>query len=45
MATVNKKQMLLEILRRTSFRVEREPVFKLASGRLSRFYIDCKQAL
>jgi orotate phosphoribosyltransferase len=36
---------LLEIIRRTSFRAESEPVFRLASGRLSRYYVDCKQAL
>ena len=36
---------LLEILRQTSFRSEREPVFRLASGRMSNFYVDCKQAL
>lgn len=36
---------LLEILRKTSFQSEREAVFRLASGKLSKYYIDCKQAL
>jgi orotate phosphoribosyltransferase len=36
---------LLEILVRTSFRSEDTPVFKLASGKMSQYYVDCKQAL
>jgi orotate phosphoribosyltransferase len=40
-----KKNRLLEILRTTSFQAESEPIFKLASGRKSKYYIDCKQAL
>lgn len=36
---------LLEILARTSFRCEDVAVFKLASGKTSRYYVDCKQAL
>jgi orotate phosphoribosyltransferase len=36
---------LLEILERSSFRAEKEPIFRLASGRMSKFYVDCKQAL
>jgi orotate phosphoribosyltransferase len=39
------KRRLLEIFRRTSFRSSDEPVFRLASGKLSRYYVDCKQAL
>ncbi|MGH7917902.1 MAG: orotate phosphoribosyltransferase [Candidatus Binataceae bacterium] len=35
----------LEIIRGTSFKAAPEPVFRLASGRLSRYYVDCKQAL
>lgn len=36
---------LLEIIARTSLRSEQKPVFRLASGRMSRHYVDCKQAL
>src|SRR5258708_5818728 len=36
---------LLEILYRTSFRIADSAEFRLASGRYSRYYIDCKQAL
>ncbi|MGH8011550.1 MAG: orotate phosphoribosyltransferase [Candidatus Binataceae bacterium] len=36
---------LLEIIRETSFKAEAESVFRLVSGRLSRYYVDCKQAL
>ena len=36
---------LLEILLATSFHSEKEPVFRLASGRMSQYYIDCRQAL
>ena len=36
---------LLEIIARTSLRSEPDPVFRLASGRMSRHYVDCKQAL
>jgi len=36
---------LIEILRETSLKVAPEPIFRLASGRMSRFYVDCKQAL
>jgi len=36
---------LREILRRTSLRSRNEPVFRLASGKMSRHYVDCKQAL
>jgi orotate phosphoribosyltransferase len=40
-----KRRRLLEILKSTSFRSSPEPVYKLASGRLSKYYVDCKQAL
>lgn len=36
---------LLEILYRTSFRMSDSEQFLLASGRYSRYYVDCKQAL
>jgi len=39
------KRKLLEIFQRTSFRSSDEPVFRLASGKHSRYYVDCKQAL
>lgn len=39
------KVRLREILRRTSLQSRDEPVFRLASGKMSRHYIDCKQAL
>jgi orotate phosphoribosyltransferase len=36
------KQELIDILCRKSFKYSREPSFKLVSGRLSRFYVNCK---
>jgi orotate phosphoribosyltransferase len=39
------KRRLGEILRRTSLQSRDEPVFRLASGKMSRHYVDCKQAL
>ena len=33
------------LLRATSLKVEAEPIFRLASGKMSRFYVDCKQVL
>jgi orotate phosphoribosyltransferase len=36
---------LIEILRATSVKSAPEPVFRLASGKMSRYYVDCKQAL
>jgi orotate phosphoribosyltransferase len=39
------KRTLHEILRRTSLQVRDQPVFRLASGKMSRCYVDCKQAL
>ncbi len=34
---------LKEMIRERSLRVAQEPIFKLASGKLSRFYLDLKQ--
>lgn len=36
------REQLLEMLVRYSYRQEREPVFRLTSGRLSDVYINCK---
>ncbi len=36
------KRELIEILRRKSFRFTDTPTFKLASGKTSRFYVNCK---
>jgi len=36
------KQELIEIIRQKSFRYSDEPIFRLVSGRMSRFYINCK---
>jgi orotate phosphoribosyltransferase len=36
------KQELIDILCRKSFKYSKEPIFKLVSGRLSRFYVNCK---
>ena len=36
------KQELVELLRRKSFQFSEEPIFKLVSGRLSQFYVNCK---
>ena len=36
------KQELTEILCKKSFKYSEEPVFKLVSGEMSRFYINCK---
>jgi orotate phosphoribosyltransferase len=36
------KQELIEILCRKSFKYSQEPVFKLVSGRMSHFYVNCK---
>jgi orotate phosphoribosyltransferase len=40
-----KRQRLIEILCETSFNYSAEPCFPLASGGLSKYYIDCKNAL
>jgi orotate phosphoribosyltransferase len=39
------KARLRELLRQTSLKSREAPVFRLASGKLSRHYVDCKQAL
>ncbi|VEN74982.1 Orotate phosphoribosyltransferase [Candidatus Desulfarcum epimagneticum] len=39
------KQKLIDMLCRVSFQCEDEPVFKLASGRLSRYYVNCRPAV
>jgi orotate phosphoribosyltransferase len=44
-AMVAEKRRFLEILRKTSFQAREEATFRLASGKFSRYYIDCKQAL
>jgi orotate phosphoribosyltransferase len=36
------KQELVELLRSKSFQYSEEPIFKLVSGRLSQFYVNCK---
>ena len=36
------KKELIELLCRKSFKYSDEPVFKLVSGRMSRFYVNCK---
>ena len=38
------KQELIELLRSKSFQFSEEPIFKLVSGRLSQFYVNCKPA-
>lgn len=42
---ISTKQRLLEIFYQTSYKSSEEPVFRLASGKYSKYYIDCKQAL
>ena len=36
------KQELIEIIYRKSFKYSQEPSFKLVSGKMSRFYVNCK---
>jgi orotate phosphoribosyltransferase len=36
------KQELIELICRKSFQYSQEPVFKLVSGRMSQFYVNCK---
>jgi orotate phosphoribosyltransferase len=36
------KQELIELLCHKSFQYTKEPVFKLASGKMSNFYVNCK---
>lgn len=42
---VSAKRRLIEIFCKRSFRSSDTPVFRLASGTLSKYYVDCKQAL
>jgi orotate phosphoribosyltransferase len=42
---VAERHRFLEILKKTSFQAREEATFRLASGKFSRYYIDCKQAL
>jgi orotate phosphoribosyltransferase len=37
-----KKQELIELLCRKSFKYTQEPTFKLVSGKMSHFYVNCK---
>ena len=39
---LDSREKLIEILLEKSFKWSEEPVFRLASGRLSNYYIDCK---
>ena len=39
------KQELIELLCRKSFQYSEEPIFKLVSGRMSRFYVNCKPTI
>ncbi len=36
------KKQLLEILLKNSFKYSEEPIYKLASGKMSNYYINCK---
>lgn len=45
MAMASERDRLIEILRETSVKSAPEAVFRLASGKMSRHYVDCKQAL
>ena len=42
-AVENTRERLLELLVRHSFQQSADPIFTLASGRKSRFYINCKK--
>jgi len=43
METLNTmKQELIDLLCRKSFKYSREPTFKLVSGKMSHFYVNCK---
>ncbi|MDM8555260.1 orotate phosphoribosyltransferase [Desulfococcaceae bacterium HSG7] len=39
------KQELIEIIRNKSFQYSQEPVFKLVSGRMSQYYVNCKPTI
>ena len=36
------KEELIDMLCRKSFKFSDEPIFKLVSGRMSQFYVNCK---
>jgi len=38
------KQQLIDLLVKKSFKYSSEPVFRLASGKMSNYYIDCRKA-
>ncbi|MFQ5656121.1 MAG: orotate phosphoribosyltransferase [Candidatus Methylomirabilales bacterium] len=42
---LSKREQLLEILFRTSFNANPTPIYRLASGIVSRYYIDCRVAV
>jgi orotate phosphoribosyltransferase len=42
---ISAKRELLEIFTKTSFKSAAEPIYRLASGKKSQYYVDCKQAL
>jgi orotate phosphoribosyltransferase len=44
-STSSAKSRFREILKQTSVQSREQPVFRLASGKMSRHYVDCKQAL
>jgi len=39
------KQELIDLLCEKSFKYSEEPIFKLASGRMSQFYVNCKPTI
>jgi orotate phosphoribosyltransferase len=39
------KNELIRLLCQKSFKYSKEPIFKLASGRMSHFYVNCKPAI
>lgn len=39
------RHRLIELLRDSSVKSAVEPIFRLASGKMSRYYVDCKQVL
>jgi orotate phosphoribosyltransferase len=45
MEVASERSRLLKILAQSSFRDAKSPVFRLASQRMSRYYVDCKKAL
>lgn len=42
---LSKREQLLQILFRTSFNANPTPIYRLASGIVSRYYIDCRVAV